>query len=102
MKTKNLSKILLGLSVLALTVTACTNDESSGDSNLQNANELRMASEIDNMEAVLEGVIIDTYENQESSESRMAGAPISSERQMDCATVTVVMDVNYREITVDF
>lgn len=102
MKSKFFPKQLLCLMVIAILVIACTSDESSGDSNLQNANELRMSSEIDNMESVLEGVIINAYENQENNESRMAGASISSERQMDCATVTVVMDVNYREITVDF
>jgi len=84
--------------VLGLAFTSCS-DEESVDTQEQDTTEVAKSSEIDEIEVVLGDVIIDAYEGQESDElgrsAQQSGLPA-------CVTITVVMQQNYREVTVDF
>ncbi|WP_283636069.1 hypothetical protein [Aquaticitalea lipolytica] len=91
-------KVMFFLVVLGLAFTSCS-DEESVDTQEQDTTEVAKSSEIDEIEVVLGDVIIDAYEGQESDElgrsAQQSGLPA-------CATITVVMQQNYREVTVDF
>lgn len=101
MKTCNLTKLVLVLVVLALTLTGCTeNDTADPVSQEQDVSEVMQAAEMDEVSAALEDFIIETYENQEEAESR--GMSPSSAKMPDCVTRTLVAQQNFRELTVDF
>lgn len=101
MKTRNLSKVVLVLVVLALTFTGCTeSDTTDVVSQDQGMTEVVQSSEMDEASAALEDFIIEMYENQESAEAR--GFSSSKMTMPDCVTVTVVAELGFREITVDF
>ena len=91
-------KVMFFLVVLGLAFTSCS-DEESVDTQEQDTTEVAKSSEIDEIEVVLGDVIIDSYEGQESDElgrsAQQSGLPA-------CVTITVVMQQNYREVTVDF
>ena len=91
-------KVMFFLVVLGLAFTSCS-DEESVDTQEQDTTEVAKSSEIDEIEVVLGDVIIDAYEGQESDElgrsAQQSGLPA-------CVTITVVMQQNYREVTVDF
>ena len=91
-------KVMFFLVVLGLAFTSCS-DEESVDTQEQDTTEVAKSSEIDEIEVVLGDVIIDAYEGQESDElgrsAQQPGLPA-------CVTITVVMQQNYREVTVDF
>ena len=91
-------KVMFFLVVLGLAFTSCS-DEESVDAQEQDTTEVAKSSEIDEIEVVLGDVIIDAYEGQESDElgrsAQQSGLPA-------CVTITVVMQQNYREVTVDF
>lgn len=102
MKTFNLTtKAVFALMTFGLLITACTNDETTESvSEEQEVTEVMQSSEMDVISASLEDIIIEMYEVQEGVESKRG---ISSKSSFpDCVTVTLVMEQNYRELTVDF
>jgi hypothetical protein len=101
MKTFNLTtKFLLVLVVLGLTFTSCTSNESEDpEVQEQDYSEVVMASEMDRVSASLEDFLIEVYEDQEDSESRIG---YSRTPFPDCATVTVITELGYRQITINF
>lgn len=103
MKRKEFApKILSALIVLSLVFTGCTQDENDAAENQQQSlDELRMASEMDDMETVLEDVVISAYEGQESTENRMSSSNATT-TFADCVTITAVIQLNHRELTIDF
>ena len=102
MKTlKKLTKDVLVLVVLALIINACSeNDTTDVDSQGQDVSEVTKAAEMNEISAALEDFIIETYENQEDAESR--GTPDSFSRMPDCVTLTLVAQLGFRQLTVDF
>ena len=102
MKRKKIApRILATFIVLSLVFTSCTQDENdSTEAQQQNLEELRMSSEMDDMETVLEDVVITAYEDQETAENRMANAVQAY--FSDCVTITAVLQLNHRELTIDF
>lgn len=101
MKTFNLTKVVLALVVLGLTITACTeNDTSDPVSEEQNVSEVVQSAEMDQVSAALEDFIIDVYEDQEDAEAK--GMSVAGKTLPDCVTITLVAQQNLRELTVDF
>jgi hypothetical protein len=102
MKTMKLkTKGVLALLALGLLFSACTENESTDSvSEEQELEEVVQSSEMDVISASLEDFIIEIYEDQEDAESR---GMISSRTSFpNCVTVTLEMEQNFRELTVDF
>lgn len=102
MKNLNLFKTgVLGLLVLGLTFTSCSdNNDSSESQNLtEDTLEVQRSAEIDQIDNVLGDLIIDAYEDQETSiDDRSAYANAIP----DCVTITIVAQQGYRQVTLDF
>lgn len=99
-RTKFTTKFLSMLVVLGLTFTGCSDNESTDpEVEQQDISEMRLASEIDEASSAMSDIAIDVYEKQEQSElGRMNpdfGLP-------ECVTITVVLEQNFREVTIDF
>jgi len=100
MKKFNLTtKVMFVLVVLGLTFTGCTNESEDLEVQDQDYSEVVMASEMDRISASLEDYIIEVYEDQENSESRVGYTKTSFP---DCVTITLVADLGYRQLTIDF
>lgn len=101
MKTLKVTKVVLALVVLGLTFTACTeNDSTDVVPQEQDVSEVMQAAEMDEVSAALEDFIIEAYENQEADETRTMAPSFS--RMPDCVTRTLVIQQNFRELTIDF
>jgi hypothetical protein len=101
MKTFNLTKVVLALVVLGLTLTSCSeNDTTDPITEDQDVSEVIQSAEMDQVSAALEDFIIDIYEEQEAAEAK--GASMSKQNLPDCVTVTLVAQQNFRELTIDF
>lgn len=101
MKNLNaLKKGVLGLMVLGLTFTSCSKDETTETENqVQDTSEVERSAEIDQIDNVLGDLVIDAYEGQELSET---GRTTYNGDIPDCVTITVVVQQNYRQVTLDF
>ncbi|RAJ14572.1 hypothetical protein [Olleya aquimaris] len=102
MKNLNVtSKTIVAIATLGLLFTSCSKDESA-DFNTQDENysEVVMSSEIDRNIEVMEDIAIQVFEIQEASESSRTSTP--NYMLPDCVTVTLVMEQNFRELTIDF
>ncbi|MTE26567.1 hypothetical protein [Winogradskyella ouciana] len=95
-----LKKVVLGLMVLGLTFTSCSKDETTETENqVQDTSEVQRSAEIDQIDNVLGDLVIDAYEGQELSET---GRTTYNGDIPDCVTITVVVQQNYRQVTLDF
>lgn len=93
-------RLLSTLFVLALMVSCSDNEPVNDDTQGQvDTNELRQSAEMDKADAQLDDISIQVYEIQEESEINRAPANFNLP---DCVTITVVIEQNYREITIDF
>lgn len=91
---------ILGLAVLSLVFTSCTNeDTTANESQLEDINEVQRSAEIDQMDGVMADIIIEAYEIEESSTTDRSA---SSSQIPECVTITVVAQQNYRQVTLDF
>ena len=96
-------RIFTVLAFVGLVFTGCTKDETDPANNeALNSEELRMATEMDDIEMVLEDVVIASYEVQESSETANRAYRNPPAVFPPCVTVTAVIQLNHREITIDF
>lgn len=109
MKKFNLpNKVVLAILVFGLLFTACSNDESVDmDSPNQDYTELALSSEVDETVAALDDISLDIFEQQESFDSsRISNESSRTSNHFnnlpDCVTITVVIEQNYREVTLDF
>ena len=102
MKTFNLTtKAVFALMTFGFLFTACTDNETTEPvSEEQEVTEVMQSSEMDVVSASLEDFIIEIYEDQEGAESK--GIISSKASFPDCVTITLVMQQNFRELTVDF
>lgn len=86
--------------VLGLTFTSCSKDETTETENqVQDTSEVERSAEIDQIDNVLGDLVIDAYEGQELSET---GRTTYNGDIPDCVTITVVVQQNYRQVTLDF
>jgi len=92
---------ILSLMVLGLVFTSCSsNDEATETENqLEDTLEVQRSAEIDQIDNVLGDLIIDAYEEEETS---LADRPLYSRDVPECVTVTIVAQQNYRQVTLDF
>jgi len=102
MKQINLNlKLLFTLLTISLFITSCSDNETvTNDEQQQDYSEVARSAEIDKASDSMDDISIDVYETQERSEENRTTANFNM--LPDCVTVTVVMQQNYREITVDF
>lgn len=96
-----LKRGVLGLLVLGLIFTSCSsNDEAIETENqLEDTIEVKRSAEIDQIDNVLGDLIIDAYEEEETS---IADRSLYSRDVPECVTITVVAQQNYRQVTLDF
>jgi len=105
-----IKKGILSLMVLVLTFTSCSNNDEVTETEdvTQSTLEVQRSAEIDQIDSILEDIVIDAYEAQESTAERNGVATNSSDDTFyakdipDCVTITVVAQQNYREVTLDF
>ncbi len=109
MKKFNLTnKVVIAIMVLGLLFTACSNDESVDmDSPNQDYSEVALSAEVDETVAALDDISLDIFEQQESIDSNRVSNDASRTSNNfnnlpDCVTITVVIEQNYREVTIDF
>jgi hypothetical protein len=100
MKTLKFKSILV-LTVLGLFIGSCTDSEPTEPVNQeQEVTEVVQSSQMDQISASLEDFIIEIYEDQENAEAK--GVISSRTSFPNCVTVTLVMEQNFRQLTVDF
>ena len=102
MKHINLNlRLLMTVMAMALFITGCSDNESidNPEEQQQDYSEVSRSAEIDRASDSMDDIAIDVYEIQEESENNRTAANF---QLPDCVTITVVMEQNYREITIDF
>lgn len=103
MKHINLNlRLFMTVMAMALFITGCSDNESvdnTPDEQQQDFSEVSRSAEIDRASDSMDDIAISVYEIQEQSEQNRTTANF---QLPDCFTVTVVMEQNYREITIDF
>ena len=102
MKKMNLSlSKLIAVMALAVFVTACSSDNEGVELTTQDreTEEVAKSSEIDKASSIMDDIAISVYESQEQSELSRTSANFN---MPDCVTITVVIEQNYRQITIDF
>ena len=110
MKKLNLiTKAVVSVLILGLLFTACSTDESVDiDSPDQDYSELAKSSEVDELEASLDDMTLDIFEQQEGFDSGRISSETSRTANHhfnnlpDCVTITVIIEQGFREITLDF
>ena len=95
-------KLLFAVFALSLLVVGCSDDEpvENEEPVAQEYTEVSRSAEIDKASESIDDISIEVYEIQEESENNRSTANFNM--LPDCVTVTVVMQQNYREITIDF
>lgn len=102
MKQINLNlRLLMTLVMASLFIVSCSKEEpvNNDEPQQQDTSEVRSSAEIDHASDAMDDISLDVYEIQEQSEINRSTANFNLP---DCVTVTVVMEQNYREITIDF
>ncbi|MCX7547986.1 hypothetical protein OS188_08470 [Xanthomarina sp. F1114] len=95
------TKVLLTLTFAGFFISSCSENEPVAPvAQDQEVNEIVQSSQMDQISASLENFIIEVYEDQESAEAR--GGISSRTSFPECVTLTLVMEQNFRELTIDF
>jgi len=102
--TRNMFMVL---TVFALTFFGCSNNEAieiDEQELQQDFSEVVLSSEIDESSEAMDDIALDVYETQENSETGTGevGRVVPNFNVPDCVTITVVLEQNFREITIDF
>jgi hypothetical protein len=94
-------RLLFTFLTVALFITSCsTNDEPvENEEQQQDYSEVSSSAEVDEASAIMDDISIEVYETQEAIDT---GRSASNFNLPDCVTITVVIEQNYREITIDF
>lgn len=93
------TKVIVSLLVLAVSFTSCSNDNEAVEDQQADHSEVWRSAEIDNASDAIDAISLKVYEIQETSELSRTTADFQLPA---CVTITVVMEQNYREITIDF
>ena len=106
MKNLNVrANYVLALLISGFAFTACTSNESTDlETQEFDATEVVLSAEIDEATALLDDVIIEVYEGEESNLSGRSANPESRPPHSlpDCVTITVVIEQGFREVTINF
>jgi hypothetical protein len=103
MKQINLKfRTLFTVMTLSLLMVSCSDNESvnNEEQQQQDYSEVSRSAEIDKASDSMDDISISVYEAQERNESNRSTA--NFDMLPGCVTVTVVIEQNYREITIDF
>jgi hypothetical protein len=86
---------ILSLLAIGFFFISCSESDDSieADNTAETILEIQRSSEIDQVDSVLGELVIKSYEEQETD---------SANTIPDCVTITVVVQQNYREVTLDF
>jgi len=106
MKNLNVTaNYVLVLLISGFVFTACTSNESTDlETQEFDATEVVLSAEIDEATALLDDVIIEVYEGEESDLfGRTANSKSAPPHSLpDCVTITVVIEQGFREVIIDF
>ncbi|WP_426431322.1 hypothetical protein ACPX19_02640 [Winogradskyella sp. HB-48] len=101
-----IKKGILSLFVLGFVFTSCSNNEEATEAEdvTQDTTEVKRSAEIDQIDNILGDIVIDAYEEQESTADRSGVTDdiVYAKDIPECVTITVVAQQNYREVTLDF
>lgn len=101
-----IKKGILSLFVLGFVFTSCSNNEEATEAEdvTQDTTEVKRSAEIDQIDNILGDIVIDAYEEQESTADRsgVTDDTVYAKDIPECVTITVVAQQNYREVTLDF
>ncbi len=102
MKNFNLTyKVVVAIMVLGLLLTACSNNESvETDSQNLDYSEVILSSEVDEAVAAMDDIALDVFNVLESNEANRTAD--TSNNLPDCVTITVVVQQNQVDVTLDF
>lgn len=94
-------KTLLMIFSIVIFMTSCSSDEQEEnlEENAIDYSEVSRSSQVDEASAIMDDISIEVYETQEASEDDRAPANFNLP---ECVTITVVAQLNFREITIDF
>lgn len=95
-----ISKLML-IAIIVSFTASCSNDNEAIDNQEQQVDysEVVLESQMDRASETMDDIALDVYETQETSE---ANRSIANFNLPDCVTITVVIEQNSREITIDF
>ncbi|MBT8253290.1 MAG: hypothetical protein HKN00_13910 [Flavobacteriaceae bacterium] len=95
-------KLLMAVFALSVFALSCSDNETveTPEPVEQDYSEVSRSAEIDKASDSIDDIAIEVYEIQEESETNRSTAEFNM--LPECVTVTVVMQQNYREITIDF
>ncbi len=95
-------KLLFAVFAFSLLIVGCSDNDpvENEEPVAQDSTEVARSAEIDKASDSIDDISIEVYEIQEDSENNRSTAEFNM--LPDCVTVTVVMEQNYREITIDF
>lgn len=96
------TKMFMTGAVCALTFLGCSENEAieiDEQEMEQDYSEVVLSSEIDESSEAMDDIALDVYETQEDSE---VGRTLPDFNLPDCVTITVFVEQDYREITIDF
>ena len=105
MRKLNLTKQLLMVMVQSLIVVSCSENEPIDviDTQTQDYEEVAMSAQVDEASEIVDEIAIDAYETQEATENPVGRTTgVETYPLPECVTVTVVAELNSREITIDF
>ena len=96
-----LKKGIFSLFILGLLFTSCsdTDDVAEVDNQLEDTLEVKRSAEIDQIDTVLADLIIEAYEEEETS---LSDRSLYTRAIPECVTITVVAQQNFRQVTIDF
>ncbi len=95
-------KLLLTVFTLSLFIVGCSDNEpvENDEPQQQDTSEVSRSAQIDKASESIDDIALEVYEIQEESETNRSAADFNM--LPDCVSITVVIEQNYREITIDF
>jgi len=100
-KFRSKRNAVLVLMVVGLLLNACSDNESTNDdTQAQDYSEVVMSSDADKAIAAMDDIALDVYDVQENSETSRLSSPPNN--LPDCVSITLVVQQNFRELTLDF
>jgi len=100
-KFRSKRNAVLVLMVVGLLLNACSDNESTNDdTQALDYSEVVLSSDADKAITAMEDITLDVYDVQENSETSRLSSPPNN--LPDCVSITLVVQQNFRELTLDF
>lgn len=96
-----LKRGVFSLLIFGVVTTSCSDKDevTEIENQAEDTIEVQRSSEIDQMDTVLGDLVIEAFEAQENE---TADRTLQGRAVPDCVTITVVVEQNYRQVTIDF